>query len=411
MLGTDCVTPCYTIMNKNNKLQICLSPKIFKDILLAITSDANNVPDILFLTSSQEPIEPSIAAFLNDMAEQVVTPLLPKERQMKLNIPFSERQTVIASNLSELVTQAVHLDGRPLILHVERNEIGRLAEILLALQDDIGHVSIRLRDVHQLTEVETKEYARQLAALSDVGLMKSAAGSGGVLSILNLNPFYLEKQQFIRCSAGMGFMTIGPDGRVYPCPAFYYAGTEQALAPSIVAMTKESQGPKWNQRQCSFCQDDRCPGCPFLEINHSDSGKRICNVHAAEKQAVQDLLLRVAQSGHLFDSLRILKTREVASRSQRESGHAVFADHQVNGIVFDEFIQALHDLHTASELLMRDTANVTGFDQVLNRWSDLLGIPTTSQRSIFRRRVHETLIDLQRLNGPSKVVQSSSVAP
>jgi len=77
--------------------------------------------------------------------------------------------------------------------------------------------------------LQSLQSAQQLAAIADIGLMKQATGTEGKFGILNLSVSGSARNRIARCPAATGFVAIGPDGCVYPCPAFYHAGQESTV--------------------------------------------------------------------------------------------------------------------------------------------------------------------------------------
>lgn len=296
MLSSNCCQPCYTFEINNGK-HFKLSSEDLKDVLLWAAKVQPTVTEVLFLAADDEPLDPSIASVLQDIADQVVTPLLSLDRQRALGIPFSRNQTVVARNLNEIVRQKDNIAGRPVILHVERSEISRLAKGLLAVQDFIGTIRLCLCEIHLLENQHLQTYEQQLAQIADTGLMKQAMGTEAKFRILNLSGDKSREDRSSRCPAGIGFITVGPDGFVYPCPAFYYAGREHSLG-SINSITSEPANIKWESQQCGICGSTRCPGCPFLESSQIASKEQLCKVYEAENHANRDMLSRVALLPH-----------------------------------------------------------------------------------------------------------------
>ncbi|GAG70416.1 unnamed protein product, partial [marine sediment metagenome] len=404
MLSSKAPSPCYTFQT-NGKSKDKLSIENFRDILLWAANAEPKMPELLFLVGSDEPLEPSIASVLEDMGEQVITPLLPISQQESLGIPFSVNQTVIAESLNEIITQADNIAGRPVILHIERTEIDRLAEGLLVIQDSISNISLRPSNIHLWKEHDFRAYEQQLVSISDTGLMKKAMGTKDKLGILNLSILdNSAKNRIVRCPAAMGFVVIGPDGNIYPCPAFYHAGLEYSMG-SIHDTANKSATVNWNQRQCGICNSELCPGCPFLESSKLAGRGKVCKVYEAERCATQDLIPRVASSGYLFDCLRTLRTRDCASKSQTESGEALTASQQVYDVTFDEFVRSLQDLKLAAKHVADKSFEDDTYDSILNRWLELPEIPSNSQRGTFRRRVLETLTELRQLRNPLVLVK------
>jgi len=408
MLSNDACSPCY-IFNDSGKSKTRLSPVALRDILLWAANTETETPEVFFLAGTDEPLESSIASILEDMSDQVITPLLPIDQQESQGIPFSTNQTTIASSLEQIIAYADDIAGRPIILHIEQREIGMLAKSLLSIQDSIGTIRLCLHNIHLLDDHDFKTYEQQLASIADVGFMKQATGVEGRFRLLNLNVLDLTKNQNPRCPAGTGFIVISPDGHIYPCPAFYYAGKEPI--GSIHNTAKKLAALSWNQQKCGICSSTQCPGCPFIESSQLTGREQICRVYEIEKRVTQKLLPRIAQSGYLFDCLRILKTRNCSLKSKEEGGESFIVGQQVHSVTYDEFVKALHDLKLAAGFLANKSSNGDDYNTVLNRWMEIPEIPSSSQRSIFRRRVLETLMELNQLKDFNSLVNQNKLSP
>jgi len=407
MLNSSACSPCYTFDTKEKK-QECLSAEYLRDILFWVAEAEPVMPEIFFLVGIEEQLDSFVVSVLEDMGDQIIVPLLPIDKQESLGIPFSRNQTVIASNLNEIAAQADNIACRPVILHVGPNEINRLAETLLTIQDFIGSISVRLHNIHLLEDQGVESYKQQLAAISDIGLMKRATGSEGKLGLLNLSVLGSAMNRITRCPAGTDFVTVGPDGFIYPCSAFYHVGQECSIG-TINGTTDESPAISWNKQECGICGSARCVGCPFLESSQLVGKENICKVYKAENLAIEELLPRVAKSGYLFDCLRTLRTRDCATKSQDEGGESFIAGQQVHDITLSEFIQSLQDLKLAAELAAGKSSEDNNYEYILNRWSELPDIPPNSQRGIFRARVREILTELKQLKHLTPIPQRNSL--
>jgi radical SAM protein with 4Fe4S-binding SPASM domain len=405
MLNGNCCLPCYTFGN-NDKGEAKLPLQDLRDILLWAANTEPYMPKLLFLTGTDGPLDSSVASVLKDMADQVITPLLPLDEQEKMGIPFSQSQTAIAPSLDHITANADNIMGRPVILHVERAEIGKIAEKLLLVQDSISAVTLRLRDIHLLDDCDIENYREQLAKVADIGLMKQASGIEGMFRLSNLTVLNRETTRLTRCPAGTGFVVIGPDAGIYPCPAFYYAGPERSMG-SIHSVAKNSAIINRNGQQCGICGSEQCTGCPFLESSQFINKEQICKIYKAEIQAAEELMPRVAQSGYLFDCLRTLMTRDSANKSHTEGGANLEAKQQVNDITFNSFVKALHDIKLAAESVA-DKSSRMSYDSITSRWSDSEGIPADSRMGIFRKRVYEILTQLKQLQTLTLTANSGS---
>lgn len=143
MLCDDACSPCYTFESDGRK-QARLSEEDLRDILSWAMNPEPTASETLFLVGGDEPLDPSVGSVLEDMADKAVTLLLPVDKQESLDIPFARNQTVVARSLMDIVDHVDQIEGRPVIVHIERQEIDRLAESLLAIQDSVG--TIRLGD-------------------------------------------------------------------------------------------------------------------------------------------------------------------------------------------------------------------------------------------------------------------------
>jgi len=395
MLSSDALSPCY-VFDNTKKQQIKLPSQTLRDILLWIANSEGPMPELFFLAGADTPLEEPIASVLKDMSDHIVTPLLSPDMQKNLNIPFSRNQTVIATSLQQLMTNIEHISGRPIIVHIEQKDIDYLAESILIIHDYVGNITMRLRNIHLLTDSDIQAYKRQFADITDVSFMKKATRTEGNINILNLGMFG-QRNDAIRCPAGMGFITIGPDGRIYPCPAFYSAGEQYSLG-TLKDMVQKTISVFRNEAPCGICNSIRCPGCFFLQSTNLAGKEKICKIYEAEQRSMQEMLQRVAHSGYMFDCLRTLKGRECAVKSQAEGGEAVFASQQVNSITFTEFTNALCDLKLALESIIGTPSEKNNYNSILCRWTELSEIPKTSQRNVFRRRMREILTDIQGFN-------------
>ncbi len=110
MLSDRCCTPCHGF-DGEERAGKCLSPGVLRDVLQWAAKREQGPPQLLFLADSDKPLDSSVVSVLEDMPGQIVTPLLAADRQVSLGIPFSIDQTVVVSNLRQLVRDAEHILG------------------------------------------------------------------------------------------------------------------------------------------------------------------------------------------------------------------------------------------------------------------------------------------------------------
>ena len=249
------------------------------------------------------------------------------------------------------------------------------------MHDLLGNITLRFHNSHSWEDTDLQNYARELERISTVGFMREATNAEGTFTLLNLSIRHMPN----RCPAGVGFIAIGPDGHVYPCPTFYHGGQQYSIG-HIRDSKAEPFGIPWDPQKCSSCKSNRCQGCPFLEVSSLPNKESICSVYEKEDTVRHSLLNRIGKSAHLFDYLRTIKTTECALKSQNEGGNSLVANRQIHDITFNDFVQSLKDI----KIVIEQSAN-NGLTDVLNRWQRSDEIPPSSQRGIFRRRVEEIL--------------------
>jgi radical SAM protein with 4Fe4S-binding SPASM domain len=276
MLSSRALSPCFMFNGKHHNTQVQLSVENLKGIMKWATQESASVPNLLFLADETTQLEPSIAKFLENIPEQILMPLVSLQRQNQIQIPFSEKQVVITSNLQQLVTEKESISNRPVIAHVDHSEIEHMTDLLVSIKDRIPQITLRLRNAHELRDDQIELYEKQLNMLRDVLRLESFLNLNGIRKI-HLNG---ANHQY-HCPAGRQLITIGPDGLVYPCPTFYLSGSKGRSLDSL----KGSNGSPFSivdtEPGC-ICNSEKCPGCEFLKLSGDEKSNRICNVYKAE---------------------------------------------------------------------------------------------------------------------------------
>ena len=383
MLDADCAQPCYTFGGRNE-----YSEKLSVDGLRnAFRWIAQQVPfsrDVRFLVGVVEPLSLIIAETICDIGHKLVLPLITLEKQNALRIPFSEHQVVVAESLKCLKAKRLSIAGRPLILHLTKEEISDLAAVLLECQDDLGGVTIRLREIHMLCDSDIIEYGQQLGAIADASLAKSLSAMPVAFRIHNLR-HRSRSDVTDQCPAGRSIITIGPDQRLYPCPSFY--NTNNELDIGNVRGGDDYKLTVLNHVHSTAC----CCAHPCLANDTYQAAK----LAEAERSVVKDQMWRVATSPYLFDCLRMRLAQNAADRSRQEGEEKLRTSHQEIDVTFDEFAQAHCDIHRAAE---SSNFDVKFLNSLLEKWGDIEGQPASARRNVFRRRVRETLDVVSRIH-------------
>ncbi len=117
-----------------------------------------------------------------------------------------------------------HIEGKNIVLRLPLEEfISRVYDITLLLPQ-VERLNICLTDIAHFTDEQTEDYKKALDTLGKVvaGLYTKAAQSGGQPLSVNALTDRLSLSEMHNCEAGVGNITMAPNGKFYLCPAFYY---------------------------------------------------------------------------------------------------------------------------------------------------------------------------------------------
>lgn len=277
MLSSRALSPCFIFNGEQHSTtQRRLSVDELKGVMKWATGGNAFAPTLFFLADEADKLDTPIAKFLENIPEQILLPLISRERQRELQIPFSEKQAVIAPSLGHLIAGKGSISNRPVIAHVAHDEIEQMADLLVAIKDRIPQITLRLRNPHQLSDNRIESYKQQLSILRDVLKLESFFGLNGIrrLHLNGTNGHY-------HCPAGRQLVTVAPDGLIYPCPTFYASNLKGRKLENVSAPANGSFSIMDSQPGC-VCGSEKCPGCEFMKIPGSGNNKQICDVYKAE---------------------------------------------------------------------------------------------------------------------------------
>jgi hypothetical protein len=214
MLDSEAVSPCYMFRHSTKPYEQLTPDRIQRHLHdLAHTPHSLN----MFLLTSDRAVHPSLFPLLSAFPDQIATPPLSRQQQVALGVPRHEQQAVVFRSVKELDQCCQFADGRGVILHVMPHEIGRLSDTLAMAADHLGQVTIRPSAVTDYGDANWSELADEIAAAQLLTYRKTAGG--GYLATVNTSLL----RSTGGCPARGESVTVGPDGRCYACPAFYYA--------------------------------------------------------------------------------------------------------------------------------------------------------------------------------------------
>lgn len=342
-------------------------------------------PDIIFMVGSDNPIDETMHGLINDFSNNIVFPFMPIANQLQLKIPLSLHQTVMVSDISSLENDFHDLRGRPIILHLDRNNLRRLPDVFERISQDLGSVTLRPKRPQEYTAEDIAFYEEQLVTWG-IHSYRCSAGSR-LFRIMNINLAATHNN----CPARSNALTIGPDGMIYPCPAFYHAGQQHALGRAD-NVTDFHSLLKAAKQSCGLCQGANCAGCMFTETE-TVASNNICRLREAEQRAEHRVLKAVSCSAHLMYGLQMQEADMARIISELEDPYSLMDIHQIHDIHLNDFAEALCDINRAAQLI-ESNATPAALQDLQNKWGERTGVLPYSRAAIFRRRVREIIEEL-----------------
>ncbi len=180
-------------------------------------------------------------------------------------------------------------------------------------------LNICLTDIENFKDEQIEDYKRVLATLNAVllNLYKSAKHPQ-----FNLITDRLQLTEMHNCEAGIGNITIAPNGKFYLCPAFYY-DEQMGISNRMNHKTKDAsrsvgdleQGIDIPNKQllqldhaplCRICDAYHCNRCIWLNQkltwdNNTPSHQQ-CVISHLERNASRDLQMKMQEIGYKFEN-------------------------------------------------------------------------------------------------------------
>ena len=190
---------------------------------------------------------------------------------------------------------------------------------IAALLPQVERLNICLTDVESFSDAMIDDYKKALATLNAVllNLYKSAKQPQ-----FNLITDRLQLTEMHNCEAGVGNITIAPNGKFYLCPAFYY-DEQMGISNRMNYKSKDASrsigdlenGIDIPNKQllqldyaplCRICDAYHCNRCIWLNQkltwdNNTPSHQQ-CVISHLERNASRDLQMKMQEVGYRFEN-------------------------------------------------------------------------------------------------------------
>ncbi|MBO5345962.1 MAG: CXXX repeat peptide maturase [Paludibacteraceae bacterium] len=211
------------------------------------------------------------------------------------------------------------IDGDNVVLRLSVAEFVERQYDIATLLPQAKRLNICLTDIENFKDEQIEDYKRALATLNAVllNLYKSAKQPQ-----FNLITDRLQLTEMHNCEAGVGNITIAPNGKFYLCPAFYY-DEQLGISNRMNHKTKDAsrsvgdleQGIDIPNKQllqldhaplCRICDAYHCNRCIWLNQkltwdNNTPSHQQ-CVISHLERNASRDLQIKMQEIGYRFEN-------------------------------------------------------------------------------------------------------------
>lgn len=225
---------------------------------------------------------------------------------------LSNADIIIVDSLSRI--NEIELDiNKPYVLRIDKESLNNNLEIIATILPKVARLNVVITDIESFTDEDFDTYTKNLRQLGVLVKNHYASGLSPQFNLLT-DRMVLEKMN--NCNAGDTNITLAPDGRFYPCPAFFYekaetrymglGGPEQA--PFSIGDLKNGLNIKNAQLYkidhaplCRKCDAYHCKRCIWLnwkltrEINTPSHEQ--CVISHLERNASRQLLGSVRELG------------------------------------------------------------------------------------------------------------------
>ncbi len=220
--------------------------------------------------------------------------IVPLSQQERVRLPGT-----IVVVTPDQVSASTEIMGDNCVLSIEATDIADLGRCVEILLDKVTRTNINIIDSSKSLDV-----SRYVQELGKINVYLSEYYSRGQVREVDKVTDRLVLSKMNNCEAGYRNFAFGPNGKIYACPAFYFAdpsdsigSPEGGLRPNLTAYRLD-RAPI-----CSHCDAFHCNRCVYLnrrytsEINTPSSQQ--CSVAHAERENSRNFYLLLQQQGSL----------------------------------------------------------------------------------------------------------------
>lgn len=254
------------------------------DILERVLSAAKNENYYInFIYPNHETCD-EYGALIEDTKFQVTRPYKNESRTSSLH-----DGEVFVFNVGQPVSEGFSCVN--VILHLNKDRLTSLKEYVELL---FFHRILRINlIIDDLPSWEASDFTLYEEVLLEISRYIADSFKNNRRISLNVLTDRLIISKMNNCNAGLEHITLGPDGKLYLCPAFYYRG--QPLAQNDFNLTDELEKllKLENAPICIHCDAYQCRRCYLSNIDHTGEfnvpGEKQCVISHIEREVSRKL--------------------------------------------------------------------------------------------------------------------------
>lgn len=221
----------------------------------------------------------------------------------------TDANAVVFNNLDEIDGQTLNEDAY-YILRIDKKALFDQYDKVSLLLEDVRRLNIVITDIESFNKDDFARYENVLRSLSEK--VKTLYSQGSTLQC-NILTDRIMLSKMNNCCAGESSITLAPDGKFYPCPAFYLCDSDCSLGDLKGGLNiKNPQLYKLDHAPiCQHCDAFQCHRCVWLnrkttlEINTPSHEQ--CVIAHLEKNASRKLQMALAEYTNIFSSYEEIK--------------------------------------------------------------------------------------------------------
>lgn len=188
------------------------------------------------------------------------------------------------------------------ILKVDNKDINKIYGNVEKIINSSSRINIVTDNIENWSEENINDYKNQLKNISDLLVKIYEEGKAAEVNVLT-DRINLNKMD--NCDCGEETYALGPNGKIYICPGFYFYDEDMAIGDieNGISINNEELMTIENSPICSQCDAYQCNRCKLLNLKTTDEinipSQKQCKISHVEREESRILQHRLIDKGVL----------------------------------------------------------------------------------------------------------------